>query len=276
MVVRHAPLQAKKRHRPKRFGLMPTSTLAGTPIAAAKAPKKLTLKDRLEKANKKKAFFDVDGFVAAIAILREILSESPSYGPAHAAIAECYAYWGFRREIVFLECESYYQAAQTHATAAIKLVPELSVSHRAMAIALRRGAGADDIARKEEALIALDLDPNDAENWYEYWRAFGYSSSDPAIQRALELDPALIGAYIDFGAVLCKEGRLQEAASQFRAALQINPDHSLAIYNLAMVLYRIGNPEDALAVLTPALAKNTRSVLMAEGLKAIVEGGSRA
>jgi len=270
MVVRNSPLHSKKSRRPRRTGIFPVES-GGIAVAP-----KATLSDRLNRANMRKAMFDVDGFVEGVALLRDILSESPSYGPAHAAIAECYAYWGFRREIVFLECESYYQAAQTHASAAVKLIPELAISHRAMSLSLRRGAGADEMGRKEEALTALDLDPNDAENWYEYWRAFGYSSSDPAISRAMELDPALVGAYLDLGVVLCMEGRLQEAATNLRSALKINPDHSLALYNLSMVYHRLGDPVEAAALIEPALKKNIRSVLMAEGLKAIVEGGARA
>jgi len=207
------------------------------------------IQELFPKGREKLRLFDTEGFEDAVAIFRQIIDKAPSYGPAHAGIAEAYSYWGFRRELNGDESASYYALALQHAQQAGFYAPDRGDSHRALAVALRRGAAADPERRKEEILIALDLEPNSGENWYEHWRAFGYDPSEPSIRRALELDPNLCGAYIDLGVVLCERDRLDEAGAYLLRALKINPRNSLALYNLAMVMDRKGDPASAVKVL---------------------------
>ncbi|MFC1679778.1 tetratricopeptide repeat protein [Elusimicrobiota bacterium] len=210
------------------------------------------LKEFLAKGRRQMRLFDTEGYELAVASFLQILDEAPGYGPAHAGLAEAYSYWGFRREINGEESQSYYALSLEHAEKAVDLAPDLGESHRALAVALRRGEHANAERRKEEVLIALDLDPNSAENWYEYWRAFGYQPHDTSIQRALELDPRLCAAEIDLGVVLCERDRLHEAARHLGKALEINPRNSLASYNLVMVLDRQGKGSAAREVLDRA------------------------
>lgn len=219
------------------------------------------------------ALYDSPGWEKAVSILICLLQRVPDCAPACAALAECYAHWGFRRELDGLEAVSYYGLALEQATRAVELAPLDASAHRALAIALRRGPSADPARRQEEALVALDLDPKDAANWYEYWRAFGYNPGDPAVTRALELDPRLVGAAIDLGVALCEAGRLPEAQRYLERALELSPHNSLVHYDLAMVLDREGRLREARAMIEEALAEDPENHLLKEGL-AILTGES--
>lgn len=219
--------------------------------------------------------FDLAGFEHAVLCFRRATDSAPMHGPSWAGLAEAYSYWGFRIEITGESAEGLYELAFTCAQRAIRCAPELSESHRAMAVALRRGRRADPVTRQEEILIALDLDPEDAWNWYEYWRAGGYKLPDSALDRCLELDPNLCGAHIDYGAVLCERGRLPEAAKEFAIAARISPSNTLAHYNLAMVLLRLGHVPKAKEVLSRATTMVPNDPLLLEGFK-YLGGAGRA
>jgi tetratricopeptide (TPR) repeat protein len=254
----------KKAPRPRREAVSPEAPVSSAPAAVP------TVEERLARARANKLRYDVAGYSKGVDILTGILGDNPFHGPAHAMLAECYAYWGFRREIQDLESESYYERAMTHAQAAVHLVPTLAAAHRAMSVALRRGAGAQADARRESALTALDLDSGDGENWYEYWRAFGYSTSDHSIERAIELEPENLGAWIDYGVVLCRSGRLEEAERYLRKALKLSPGHPLAAANLATVLHRRGDDPAAQKVLAAALSENPEEPLLKDAALSIL------
>ncbi len=208
-----------------------------------------------------------DGYERAVVLFLESIEADNDCAEAQAGLAEAYAYWGFRREISGLECQSYFDLAYDRAETALALAPEQASSHRAMATALRRGEKADPKRRQEEALVALDLDPNGAENWLEHWRAFGYDLSDNAIFQAIDLNPKLIAAHIDIGAALCEGGRLPEAFRHFIEALRVNPRNSLVQYDLAMVLDRMGERERACGTLEKARKMHPDDPLVAEGIQ---------
>lgn len=211
--------------------------------------------------------FDLAGYELAVACFRQATDYAPQHAPSWAGLAEAYSYWGFRNEVAGEACEGLYEMSFECASRALRTAPERSDSHRAMAIALRRGPRADAVTRQEEILTALDLDPKDALNWYEYWRAGGYKVPDTALDRCLELDPWLCGAHIDYGAALCERGRLQEAAKEFALAVKVSPTNSLAHYNLAMVLLRLGHSPKAREVLERAIAARPDDSLILDGFK---------
>lgn len=255
-----------------------TQTKGGTegPQAGRKIPARSKITDLLDKAKDRMRLFDPEGYEEAVALLRRVLDKAPENAGAYAALAEVYSHWGFRREIIGQESQSYYDLSLECATKALTYSPERADTHRAMAIALRRGKRADAGKRKEQILVALDLNPNDAANWYEYWRAFGYDTSDSSIHRTLELDPFLCGAQIDLGVALCEEGRLEEAMHHLIQALRSSPRNTLAAYNLAMVLDRMGEQARALAVLNKAKEQQPDDPLIKKGIETLGGGGHDA
>lgn len=225
-----------------------------------------------ERARQAMRLFDIEGYEQAVPLLREAVETAPSYAPAYAALAETYSYWGFRREIAGLESQSLYDLAFENAETALNLAPDRPESHRAMAVALRRGSRADPERRRGEAETALDLAPNDAETLWEHWRAFGYEPGDPALRRALELEPGLCGAHIDLGAAYCEQGDVEAAVRELTKALQINPRNSLAYYDLAMALDRKGHRAVAADILRRVLKMHPNDPLLEWGLE-FLEGG---
>ncbi len=217
------------------------------------------------RARKLMRLYDFDGYLEAVTAFQHVLEQAPGYAPAFAGLGETYSYWGFRRELNGLEARSYYHLAVENAELALDLAPERGESHRAMSVALRRGDRIDAERSKEEVLLALDLDANDAETWCQYWRAFGYNIADTSILRAIELDPTLCGAYNDLAVVLCGCGRFDEAARHLETALRLSPSNSLVQYNLAMVLDRRNQREAALRLLQSALAARPGDALLTSG-----------
>lgn len=211
--------------------------------------------------------YDVEGYEEAVVHLRRALDLEPGFGPGWACLAETYSHWGFRNEVAGEDGRPLYRLSFECAQSALHFAPERSDSHRAMAVALRRGAHADPVARREQVLTALDLDPNDASNWHEYWRAGGYQLPEGSIDRCLELDPRHCGARIDLGAALVVRRRYQEAAREFALALQVNPRNSLASFNLAMTVGRLGHRAKAAELLRGALKVRPGDALLQDGFK---------
>lgn len=214
---------------------------------------------------------DVEGYAEAVALFRECLATQPNNASALSGLAEAYACWGFRRELEGKDPQSYYDLAFDSAERAVQLASGLADAHRAMALALRRGAKADPERRKAETLIAVELSPEDALAWYEHWKAFGYDPAETSIQKALELDPRLFAAHHDLAVALCEHGRLDEAIDRMRAALEMNPGNTMALYNLAIFLHRKGIDEGARRVIRHAARIKPGDPLIAIGT-AIIEG----
>ena len=237
-------------------------------VPTASARKTATL---LELGRKRLELFDIEGYQDAAACFRAALEEDERCDSACAGLAEVFSYWGFRLEIEGGAAEAYYSLAYRYAEKALELAAQEASSHRAMAAALRRGERADAERRRAESSAAVELDPLDAGNWYEYWRAFGYGLADSSIRKTLSLNPSYFAAYHDVAVALCEQGRLEEAEKWMRAALEIHPRHSLALFNLAMIEERQGRAADALAGLRAAGEMFPGNRLIRDGFAALAE-----
>lgn len=215
--------------------------------------------------------FDAAGYKEAVVAFRRALDLAPDSVLAGACLAETYSYWGFREELNGRDSRSFYDLALELAERAVLLGARRPESRRALSVALLRGPHADIERSREEILAALDLRDDDAETWYQHWRAFGYEVEDPSFQRALELDPELCGAYNDMGVALCGRERLPEALSYLQAALRLNPRNSLVQYNLAMVLDRMDLADKGRALLNRARRMLPNDPLLDRGW-AVLEG----
>ncbi|MBI2070309.1 MAG: tetratricopeptide repeat protein [Elusimicrobia bacterium] len=202
--------------------------------------------------------FTSQGYQEAMGYFREAVKQDARFVLAWAAMAETYAYWGYYLEFAghadsARQCYEYaYQSAER----ALQVSPSLAEPHRAMALALRRGPKADAQRRRQEARFAFEINPDDAENCYEYWRSLGYDPDNPLIYRALAINPCLGGAYNDLGVVLNEKHRWEEAADCLRRAIEINPRHSLAYCNLAWALVGLGHNDQAETACAKALDIN--------------------
>jgi DNA-binding winged helix-turn-helix (wHTH) protein/TolB-like protein/Tfp pilus assembly protein PilF len=78
--------------------------------------------------------------------------------------------------------------------------------------------------------------------------------AEPAIARALALDPASAEAYAARGLLRSEQWRLEEAEADLRRAIALNPNLVEAHVRLAVTLEYAGRPREALAALDDALA----------------------
>lgn len=218
-------------------------------IEQIKAPGNGGVDALVRDAREKMALFDPEGYEEAVALLREAITDRPDCAAAYAALAEAYSYWGFRREINGEENRSFYDLSLEYAEMALALGAERADAHRAMAVAVRCGPHADPEKRREEVQVALDLGPEDPENWVEAWRAAGYPLGGGAVARILAMRPPHLGALIDLGAVQCERGLLDDAVETLRRAIRIHPRNTLAYYDLAMTFDRQRRRDQALSIL---------------------------
>ncbi|MBI2386056.1 MAG: tetratricopeptide repeat protein [Elusimicrobia bacterium] len=243
------------------------------PRAAPGAPP-LRLDESLRHAGRLMRRFDVEGYAGAAARYRVILKAEPRSAPALAGLSETYAYWGFRREAAGLECRSYYDLARASAASALRYGPERADGHRAMSLAIGRGAEPDRERAKREAFLAVAIDPKDGEAWHQAWRAAGYDLADDSLRRAMELGRSF-ALENDLGTALCGAGRLDEAVARFMAALRLNPRNPLAYYNLAMTLDLKGMRRTAAEVVRKARGLHPDDALLQRGWD-ILGGGASA
>lgn len=223
---------------------------------------------------------DVAGFEEAIPLLREAIELAPADAPAYAELSLTYSHWGFRRENACLgfrrelhmpEFQSLYDMAYDYAGMALRLAPELGLSHLAMAAALRRGAKADPERRAREATLAVEFDPENPEAACERWRVQGYDPKDPLVRAALEKEPRLIAVRIDLAAAMCERGWYDDAFAELEKAHQAAPTYVQVYYELAMLLDRKGLRPKALELLRKARALSPDDPLLKQGFALLGE-----
>lgn len=214
------------------------------------------------KGRRSMQLFEPKGFEDAVACFWEAIDLDPSFPLSYSALAETYSYWGFRKEISGGEAQSYYDLAWQQAGEALKQAPKRAESHRACAMALRRGQKADPERRLRAARRAVELDPMGAENWYELWRCLDYRPEDGAVRRALELNPSFFAALNDLGAAHSERGEYEDAVFRLRQAIEVNPPSLLARCNLAMVFDRQGRMDEARNELRLAMKQDPDDALV--------------
>lgn len=79
-------------------------------------------------------------------------------------------------------------------------------------------------------------------------------ASVAAYKRALEHDPRHVDAYLNLGALLCEQGRCDEAVALYEHAVRLVPDSALLHFNAAIALEDQGRLEQAVAAYQAALS----------------------
>lgn len=103
--------------------------------------------------------------------------------------------------------------------------------------------------------LAAGLYPRDAGAHFNLGIAYGAEGNEKEIseyQRALELDPDLTPAYLNWGTTLYGKGRRQEAIEIYRRGIAVNPLVAGLHYSLAIALEQEGKKQEAEAEMTIA------------------------
>ncbi len=238
------------------------------------------LEELIHRGREQRMTFDVPGYEEAVPLLREAIERCPTSADAYAELSLTYSAWGLRREssctglrheLRVIEFQSLYDLAYNYADLALKLAPELPAARLAMASALRRGIKNDPERRAREALLAVELDPEDLECQTERWRVQGYDPDDPAVRHAVEAKPPLLPAQLDLAESLSERGRYPEALTELEYALRLHPKNTQVYYEIAMLLDRKGLRAKALELLEHARRLRPEDPLVRQGFALLGE-----
>jgi Flp pilus assembly protein TadD len=97
------------------------------------------------------------------------------------------------------------------------------------------------------------------------------------LQNAIQIDPEFTDAHNDLGVVLARLGNTGEAAEQFKKAVDLAPDHNVAVGNLSLAFYMLERYQEVIPLAQRALKINpglpyVRYVL---GVSLIIEHGDK-
>ena len=139
------------------------------------------------------------------------------------------------------------QAAKL-AALAVRLDPQ---DERLWSVLAEAQLRSDDLEQAGQSLArAKNLNPDKAGLWFAQGalalRDERPEEALPLIQRGLELDPKIPAAYFDLGNAHIMLDDLSSALDSFEQATNLKPDFWEALNNQALVLYEMGNTDEAI------------------------------
>lgn len=178
----------------------------------------------------------------AMELFGEALRLDPSFGVAHAAVAEALALLGLH-----------------------SVVPPRQVMPEARAAAERAMACDDRLPEAHAVLGVLDF----VYDW-------NWASAERNLQRAIELNPrhAEVRSYYSLYLLFATD-RFDDAVAQARHALRLDPLSMHLVGNMANVLTTTGRHEEAIARLDKAIAREPEAFILYHYLALAYEGLDR-
>ncbi len=176
---------------------------------------------------------DPENIKKSIEYFRQAVQADPSYALAYAGLSEAYSVSSGYEVMSSREAHPLAQAA---AKKAIQLDDSLPESHEAMAVALSLARNWQD--SEQEYRRTLELSPNDAVAHYFY--AFSYlvpmgrlDDAAAEFRKALDIDPFSLIINTNYGVVLFMQRKYPEALQQYRKTLELQPGFGVAHLRLA-------------------------------------------
>ena len=191
--------------------------------------------------------FDRRGFEEALAHFRHALQLEPSFSPAEEAAASTLYYMA---ESAFLPPESGFNQARAAAQAALRLDPGSSVAHAVICV-VHTIFEWDWSAAARECAIATRISPNQPfvlqAAAVQHMALGEWKDATASIEAAIANDPLDPALYNIAARIYDRAGRIQEAESAVRRALQISPTSAYNHHLLGITLLLQGRPIEALA-----------------------------
>jgi len=164
------------------------------------------------------------GLEKASQYFREAIDEDPEYAPAHSALADTYALFGWYRAMAPSEA---FPIAMDEARKALELDDRLAEAHRSLAFVLLMHEWDWDGAGREFHR-SLELNPGLAttHHWYaEYLMAMGrLADAIDHSRRALELDPLGLIIHVLLGMAYYLSRRPDDSVRECLKTLEMEPE----------------------------------------------------
>lgn len=190
--------------------------------------------------------YSVKGYEDAINWYDKALQLDANYALALGAKGEAQAFWGYQKELNGEPYQFMYDDAYKNVQKGLGISPSIGSIHRNMATTYQMLRRFDDA--KAEAQKAVDLNANDAEGWYQLWRAkYGGKVTDPEIQKAIEISPFLPVANLTIGNEYFNEKNYEKAEEYYKRALIGNEEYELAHANLGNMYSTIKRYDEGIA-----------------------------
>jgi tetratricopeptide (TPR) repeat protein len=199
-----------------------------------------------------------------IRYFQQSIDADPTYAPAYAGLADCYAQLGYGS---YITPEDAFPRAREAARKALDLDPTLAEAHASLGYALMyydwNFTGAETEFKR-----AIELNPNYAiaHQWYAYLLTAmerPLSDAEGEIARAKALDPLSVPINIDRAYILHYYERNDEALRSVRLALEMNPKYAPGYFWLGRIYTSQGRYADADAALEHIGALRTWTPAMA-------------
>jgi TolB-like protein/Tfp pilus assembly protein PilF len=194
----------------------------------------------------------------SIAYFQNAINADPTFAPAYVGLASGYSALG--SNFVGDPHDPALQKEMSAAQKAVELDPNLADAHVLLGdVQKERWQWADAQA---EYRRALELNPHSSDAYADLaWWFLCQGRTDEALasmRRARELDPLSVDA-TDMGWMLFEARRYDEAMHELRSVLEVNPNDSVALWDLGIALIDKNQPQDAIPVLEKALPISDRS-----------------
>jgi tetratricopeptide (TPR) repeat protein len=190
----------------------------------------------------------------AAELFKRVIAVDPGFAPAHAGLANAYAFASF--PFRGIEFEAAYPIMRRAALEALRLDPLLAEAHMAMGWVYAYEHDWMDAERSFQRSIQLDPSLTQAYTSYSISTLQPLERYDEALrllQEALRHDPLSLDVQREIGEVQLYSGRYAEAVETFQRAVQIDPDFPFVRSFLARALILTDRVDEALQVADPGL-----------------------
>ena len=186
----------------------------------------------------------------AIRYFQQSIDADPTYAPAYAGMADCYAQIGYGS---YISPEDAFPRARAAAQKALELDPMLAEAHASLGFTLMyydwNFSGAEEQFKR-----AIELNPNYAvaHQWYAYLLTAmerPLSEAEREISSARSLDPLSVPIRTDWAYILHYYGKDKDALRSVQLALEMNPKFPLAYFWLGRIYANQGRYREAEAAL---------------------------
>ncbi|MGN7610512.1 tetratricopeptide repeat protein [Magnetococcales bacterium HHB-1] len=162
--------------------------------------------------------------------------------------------------------------AEKHIAKAIQLQPETAMFYSSMAsLHWRQGTWTQAIKMAKEA---IQRDPKTAEPHYTLgmvWRKQGkLPEAAAAFRQALLIQPGYASALVELGADFLERGAIDESLFFFSHALKLKPNHPQGLANYGIALHEKGDIKQAEALFRQALSEDSESSVIRLNLAALL------